>query len=59
MDIILGILLVVFGLIAWGGQVLSVLTPKYAQRIGLIEPEEDVDPVFYADVRAEAKWDSL
>ena len=44
MDIIWGILLVVFGLIAWGGQVLSALTPKYAQRVGLMEQEEDVDP---------------
>jgi hypothetical protein len=59
MDIIWGILLIVFGFIAWGGQVLSALTPKYAQRIGLMEPEADVDPAFYADVRGEAKWDSI
>jgi hypothetical protein len=59
MDIIWGILLIVFGLIAWGGQVLSALTPKYAQRIGLMEPEADVDPAFCADVCGEAKWDSL
>lgn len=59
MDIIWGILLVVFGLIAWGGQVLSALTPKFATKLGLIEPEEDVDHVFYADVRGEAKWDSI
>jgi len=59
MDIIWGILLIVFGFIAWGGQVLSALTPKYAQRIGLMEPEEDVDPTFYTDARGEAKWDSL
>jgi hypothetical protein len=59
MDIIWGILLIVFGLIAWGGQVLSALIPKYAQRIGLMEPEADVDTAFYADVRGEAKWDSI
>ncbi|NNG27384.1 MAG: hypothetical protein HKM87_07650, partial [Ignavibacteriaceae bacterium] len=58
-DIIWGILLVAFGLIAWGGQVLSTITPKFAERLGLIEPEADVDPVFYADVRGEAKWDSI
>jgi len=59
MDIIWGILLIVFGLIAWGGQVLSALTPKYAQRVGLMEQEEDVDPAFYADLRGETRWDSL
>ena len=59
MEIIWGIILIVFGLLAWGGQVLSAFAPKYAQRIGLMEPEEDVDPAFYADVRGEAKWDSV
>jgi hypothetical protein len=38
---------------------LSVLTPKFAQRIGLMEPQEDVGPAFYADVRGETRWDSL
>jgi len=59
MDIIWGILLIAFGLIAWGGQVLSVLTPKFAEKLGFIEPEEDVEPVFYADARGEAKWDFI
>ena len=59
MDIIWGILLIVFGLIAWGGQVLSALTPKIAEKLGLIEPEADVDPAFYADTRGEARWDSF
>ena len=55
MDIIWGILLLVFGLIAWGGQVLSALSPKYAEKLGLMEPEADVDPAFYADVCSEAR----
>ena len=59
MDIIWGILLIVFGLIAWGGQVLSALTPKFAEKLGLIEPEADVDTAFYADARGEARWDSI
>ncbi|UCH66745.1 MAG: hypothetical protein JSW63_06375 [Ignavibacterium sp.] len=59
MDIIWGILLIVFGLIGWGGQVLSALTPGFAEKLGLIEPEADVDPAFYADARGEAKWDSI
>jgi hypothetical protein len=59
MDIIWGILLIVFGLIGWGGQVLSALTPRFAEKLGLIEPKADVDPAFYADVRGEARWDSI
>ena len=59
MDIIWGVLLIVFGLIAWGGQVLSALTPKYAQKIGLMEPEADLDTAFYADARGEARWESI
>ncbi|RKZ00446.1 MAG: hypothetical protein DRQ13_00425 [Ignavibacteriae bacterium] len=59
MDILWGILLIVFGLIAWGGQVLSTLTPKFAEKLGLIEPEADIDPAFYADACGEAKWDSM
>lgn len=59
MDIIWGVLLIVFGFIAWGGQMLSALTPRSATKLGLIEPEVDVDPAFYADARGEAKWDSI
>ena len=59
MDIIWGLLLIVFGLIAWGGQVLSTLMPKFATKLSLIEPEADVDSAFYADVRGEARWDSI
>jgi len=59
MDIIWGVLLIVFGLIAWGGQVLSALSPRIAEKLGLMEPEADVDPVFYADVRGEVKWDTI
>ena len=59
MDIIWAILIIVFGLIGWGGQVLSTLTPKFAKKLGLIEPEADTDQAFYADARGEAKWDSI
>jgi hypothetical protein len=59
MDITWGILLIVFGVIAWGGQALSALTPRFAAKLGLIEPESEVDTAFYADVLGEARWDSL
>ena len=59
MDIIWGILIIVFGLIAWIGQVLSAMAPTLAAKLQLSEPKEDVDPAFYADARGEAKWDML
>jgi hypothetical protein len=54
-----GIVVVLFGLLGWGGQLISFVAPAAAGRLGLTEPEETVDPVFWADVRAEALWDSL
>ena len=59
MDTIWGILLIAFGLIAWGGQVLSAFTPRLAEQLGLTEPEAEVNTAFYADVLGEARWDSL
>ncbi len=59
MDTIWGILLIAFGLIAWGGQVLSAVTPRLAEQLGLTEPEAEVNTAFYADVLGEARWDSL
>lgn len=38
---------------------LSALAPRFSEKLGLIEPESDVDTAFYADARGEAKWDSL
>ena len=59
MDTIWGILLIAFGFIAWGGQVLSAVTPRLAEQLGLTEPEAEVNTAFYADVLGEARWDSL
>jgi hypothetical protein len=52
-----GILLVLVGSLAWLGQFLSAVRPKTAVKLGLTESEEAVDPVFHADIRAEAWWD--
>lgn len=54
-----GVALVVLGLLAWLGQVLSWLAPASAARLGLTETEAEVEPTFWADTRAEATWDSL
>ncbi len=53
------IFILVISLLAWLGQVLSFASPGLAVKLGLIESDADVDPVFYADVRAECLWDSL
>jgi hypothetical protein len=59
MDLVWGIIVLIFSLIGWLGQVVSAFWPKTAVKLGLIEPEVDVDPTFYADVRGEAYWDTL
>ena len=41
------------------GQTISAFSPKVAANLGLTEPESDVDPTFYADVRGEAIWDTI
>ena len=58
MNLIWGAVLIVFTLIlCWLGQTISALWPAKAEQVGLTEPEADVDPTFYVDVRAEAYWD--
>lgn len=54
-----GIVMVVLGLIGWGGQVLSWVAPDTAVRWGLRESEDSVEPVFDADVQGEAAWDAV
>jgi hypothetical protein len=59
MSVAWGIALVVLGLLAWLGQTLSWLAPALAARLGMTETESAVEPTFWADIRAEATWDSL
>jgi hypothetical protein len=60
MNIIWGAILIVFTLIlCWLGQVISASSPTLAARLGLAEPESDVDPTFFVDARGEAIWDAL
>jgi hypothetical protein len=56
-DLIWGIVIVVLGLLAWGGQALSWSSPETAARLGLTEPEDTVEAVFWADGQGEAQWD--
>ncbi|MFC2085151.1 hypothetical protein ACFLS9_08845 [Bacteroidota bacterium] len=59
MNIIWGVVLIIFSLLAWGGQIITAFSPKIATKIGLAEPESDVDPTFYIDIRGESLWDTL
>ena len=59
MDIAWGVVILVLGLLAWGGQVLAWLAPRRAARLGLVEAEASVEPVLWADIQGEALWDSL
>ncbi len=59
MEILWGILLVVLGLLAWGGQAISWFAPERAARLGLFEEPGDVEPALWADFRGEALWDTL
>ncbi len=53
------VVMVVAGLVGWGGQVLSALLPSVAVRLGVMEAEDEVDSALHADIRAEARWDAL
>ncbi len=59
MDIVLGIIITLLSLLAWLGQMVTAVSHKYATKLGLTEPESDVDSTFLADVRAEAFWDTI
>lgn len=57
MGVTAGIVLILLGLVAWGGQLVSVVSWDRAVRLGLQEAEDNVEPAFLADARAEALWD--
>lgn len=59
MGVVWGLILIGLGLLAWGGQAVSWFFPAAAQRWGLMEGEDSVEPVYFADVRGEALWDLL
>ena len=58
MNIIWGIILTILSAIGYFGQVITAFWSVTAVRLGLTEPESDVDSTFYADVRGEALWDT-
>jgi len=52
MEIVWGVVLIVLGLLAWGGQTLSRFAPDTATKLSLVEKEESVEPLYWADIRA-------
>ena len=59
MNVIWGVVVLAFSLLAWVGQSVSWFAPSRAVRWQLMEAEEDVEPTFWADIRAEALWDTI
>ncbi len=59
MDVVWGIVVLVSSLLGWGGQTVSWFAPATAVRLALTEAEEDVESVYWADIRGEALWDLL
>ena len=59
MATIWGVAILLLAAVCWGGQTLALFAPATAERLGLTDNPDDVDPAFYADVRGEAAWDFL
>ena len=60
MDLFWGVILIIFTLlVCWLGQTITAFSPKLAVKLGLTESESEVGPIFYADVRGEAIWDTM
>ena len=59
MNIIWGAILTIFSMLGWIGQAITAFSPKVAVKLGMTEPESDVDPTFYVDVRGESVWDTM
>ena len=59
MSVIIGIIITFFSILAWLGQVITAISHSTAVKLSLTEPEQDIDPAFFADVRGEAIWDAM
>lgn len=59
MGVLWGVIVVALSLLCWGGQAISWFAPATAVRLTLMEGEDTVEPVYFADVRGEALWDTL
>lgn len=47
MNTFIGIAVIIAGLVCWIGQILSLFSPQTAVKLGLCEPESDMDQTLY------------
>jgi hypothetical protein len=59
MNIGWGLVVIILASLAWVGQTIAWLAPRHAERWGLTEREESVEPAYHADIRGEAAWDAF
>ena len=60
MSTLVGVVTLIAGLIAWAGQSLAFLAPAVAVRLGVLEPEDEIDPTLYVvEAHAEGLTDML
>ncbi len=59
METLWAVVLILLGLLAWAGQTLSWFAPDTAVKLSLMEGEDTVERVYWADIRGEALWDFL
>jgi len=59
MQVLWGGIVVLLSMLAWGGQFVAWVAPKTAARYSLIEPEDSVEPSYWADIRGEAPFDFI
>lgn len=57
MQVVTGIVSLVLGLVGYGGQLISTVNWKLAQRLGLQEGDEHTEPLFRHLELNTAKWD--
>ncbi|MCK5251154.1 MAG: hypothetical protein KAJ98_14375 [Spirochaetaceae bacterium] len=58
MNVIFGAIITAVSSFGFIGQLISTFRPGTAVKLGVMERESDVDPVFHVDVRGEAAWDT-
>jgi hypothetical protein len=58
-NVLWGLVVVLLSLLAWGGQIISWLAPELAVRLNVMEPENSVEPTYWADIRGEAPFDFI
>lgn len=60
MSTAIGVVTLIAGFVAWAGQSLAFLAPSVAVRLGVLEPQEELDPTLYVvEARAMGLTDLL